>query len=200
MNYIKFIFIILWLTSTLPTSAINADTVYVGDNVVYKVEGISEGSKLIWKASGANVIAQDNSSITVSYTEVGEYSLMVCEQNAAQCIGEFFSIDIVATKRPETIPEEPAKTEDLEISFPNIFTPNSDGINDIYHITYNIRPENFSIRIYNRQGKEVYKSTSPDFGWTGADFPPDTYFYTCQYSHKGLIFSKKGTINLARQK
>lgn len=69
----------------------------------------------------------------------------------------------------ETVCVEPCPL----IRFPNIFTPNGDGINDAF------RPVDFqdlgqiSIRIYNRWGREVYRSIDADDfynkGWDGRD-------------------------------
>ena len=38
------------------------------------------------------------------------------------------------------------------LSVPNVFTPNGDGLNDIFKVLFNIPPAQFSLSIYNRHG------------------------------------------------
>lgn len=59
----------------------------------------------------------------------------------------------------------------------NTFTPNSDGYNDTWEIK-NIQhyPGN-ELRILNRWGNEVFRTTDYDNTWDGAGLPEGTYFY-----------------------
>ncbi len=208
---------IIFIFASISAMADNADTIYVNDIVSYVVEEASAGSELIWKTNGAEIKSQSGNTITLSYPEAGEYSVMVCEKNEANCIGDFAQIDIVVIKKSEPeepkpndpedpeIPEAPTEPEppqplEFAIEFPNIFTPNGDGLNDRYHINYTIRPDNFQICIFNRHGKKVFSATDPAFEWDGRNCSPDTYFYTAQFEHNGKIFNEKGSINLAREK
>lgn len=81
------------------------------------------------------------------------------------------------------------------ISFPNIFTPNNDGINDFFtpvEVT-NIEIETFTI--LNRWGEEVYKTTSK-ISWNGQlnnkKVSDGTYYYILQYKTKT---GKKKSVN-----
>lgn len=60
---------------------------------------------------------------------------------------------------------------------PNVFTPNGDGVNDVFFIpgldTYT---EN-EITIINRWGNNVYEKTNYKNDWTGNGLPEGTYFY-----------------------
>lgn len=211
---------LFWLTACSALAS-ETDTVFVGENIVYKVDGAQDGSQIIWKAAGADIISESGNSITLKFSKEGDYSLMVCEKNTAQCLGEFFSIDIFAKPKPDMTPEKPEpeepkpnepepeepqpdepsdQPEETKIDFPNIFTPNNDGNNDLYHISYNKRPENFKIEIFSRSGKKVYSSTNPDFEWTGYNCNPDTYFYMCNYMSNGKPNALNGTILLAKER
>ena len=58
----------------------------------------------------------------------------------------------------------------LNISYflPNAFTPNNDGINDIYIGTGStIGMRDFSMKIFNRWGEQIYYSEDPRAGWNG---------------------------------
>lgn len=54
----------------------------------------------------------------------------------------------------------------LELFIPNSFTPNNDGVNDIFK-AYGIGVNEFHIRIFNRSGAMVYESRDINEGWIG---------------------------------
>jgi len=71
-------------------------------------------------------------------------------------------------------------------SLPNVFTPNYDGINDIYVSTnINHYVKKVDMTIYNRYGKVVYKTTDPDIQWDGRKIDSNklvstgVYYYIC---------------------
>ncbi|MDO9153278.1 MAG: PKD domain-containing protein [Paludibacter sp.] len=79
--------------------------------------------------------------------------------------------------------------------FPNVFTPNGDGINDNFL-------KGMEIQVMDRYGVVLYKGSD---GWNGKinnnskDMDPDTYFYYASYTdHKGLIQTRKGYVTLIR--
>ncbi len=55
------------------------------------------------------------------------------------------------------------------IYIPNAFTPDADGINDVFRIQgENISKDNFTLIIFNRWGDKIWQSNSPDGVWTGS--------------------------------
>jgi gliding motility-associated-like protein len=50
--------------------------------------------------------------------------------------------------------------------FPNVFTPNGDGLNDTFHPVGN-GVARYNIFIYDRWGKEIYASAAVEPGWDG---------------------------------
>jgi gliding motility-associated-like protein len=70
----------------------------------------------------------------------------------------------------------------IGIHVPSAFTPNGDDLNDEFFVRYtNIR--DFSVRIFNRWGREVFFSDNPDFLWNGtnqAGMPLQEGVYVCQ--------------------
>lgn len=53
---------------------------------------------------------------------------------------------------------------------PTSFSPNGDGINDIFRPVGNEwNPVNFRMQIFNRQGELVFETTDPQQGWDGAE-------------------------------
>ncbi len=65
---------------------------------------------------------------------------------------------------------------------PNVFSPDNDGINDIYKpFPYNF-VEKVEMKIYNRWGKLVFETTNPDINWDGR------YMNTNQYVTDGVYY------------
>ena len=69
---------------------------------------------------------------------------------------------------------------------PNAFTPNGDGVNDIFRIFAS--PDDiaeFSMQIFNRWGEKIFESTSMPSGWDGMKLgvycPPDSYIWIIRY-------------------
>ena len=58
-------------------------------------------------------------------------------------------------------------TNETDFSFPNVITPNSDGINDLFEIE-NL-PENTEVIILNRWGNVVFSSSNYQNNWDGKD-------------------------------
>jgi gliding motility-associated-like protein len=76
---------------------------------------------------------------------------------------------------------------------PNVFSPNGDGINDIFK-------EGFKVEIVDRNGMQIYKGNN---GWDGRQngriADPDTYFYLVYYKDSGeKLHTRKGYVTLIR--
>jgi gliding motility-associated-like protein len=72
-----------------------------------------------------------------------------------------------------------------EISFPNAFTPNHDGRNDLFKPHIIGRIEKYELIVYNRWGQVVFRSGSLVTGWDGSlnGMQPNagTYVWMCRY-------------------
>ncbi len=95
-----------------------------------------------------------------------------------------------------TICEEPY------IFFPNAFSPNNDGFNDILRLRANGVTEVF-FAIYNRWGEKIFESNDQSVGWDGTfrgkELPPDVYgFYLRVRCGDGEEFYKQGNVTLFR--
>ena len=91
------------------------------------------------------------------------------------------------------------------VDVPNVFTPNGDGMNDIFKVKTRSL-ENFQGVILNRWGRKVYEWTDPQGGWDGRIHgkyaTPGTYFYiiTARGREKNNPprYVKKGAVMLIR--
>jgi len=68
------------------------------------------------------------------------------------------------------------------LTLPNAFSPNNDGLNDVWEI-FSKGIRNFEIWVYNRRGQIVWRTTNPDEVWNGKylneneDCPSGVYVY-----------------------
>ena len=75
---------------------------------------------------------------------------------------------------------------------PNVFTPNGDGKNDLYHPITNQFIDHIEMTITNRWGKVVYETTDPEINWDGTDkgsgstVPDGVYYYRCVVHERRL--------------
>ncbi|WP_143307917.1 gliding motility-associated C-terminal domain-containing protein [Chitinophaga vietnamensis] len=53
------------------------------------------------------------------------------------------------------------------VYFPNAFTPNGDGRNDIFRPIFRCPMNQYTLSIYNRWGNRLFFTTDPQFAWTG---------------------------------
>jgi gliding motility-associated-like protein len=89
-----------------------------------------------------------------------------------------------------------------KVAFPNAFSPDGDGINDIF--TFKSRYITAAaMKIYNRWGELVFQTTDPDQGWDGTvngkAAPLGTYIHHTQLTDDmGITFIKSGEIVLIR--
>lgn len=54
----------------------------------------------------------------------------------------------------------------MSVEAPNVFTPDGDGINDFFEVTYK-SVDKFKMTIINRWGRKVFETTNPGEGWNG---------------------------------
>ncbi len=66
---------------------------------------------------------------------------------------------------------------DCELSFPNVVTPNGDGLNDIWQIVQDCPLQNYSLTVFNRWGRPVFKSSNAQEAWKPMNEEGGTYFY-----------------------
>ncbi|MBX2935331.1 MAG: gliding motility-associated C-terminal domain-containing protein [Ferruginibacter sp.] len=72
------------------------------------------------------------------------------------------------------------------VFIPNSFTPNNDGLNDIFKATSNWSLQFFNLTIYNRYGNKIFETNNIAQGWDGnfknTKQPMGGYIYHCTYS------------------
>lgn len=128
---------------------------------------------------------------TISITRAGNYGFSFIDEGG--CVQ---SDTIYVTAR---MPE-------ATVYIPNSFTPNEDGVNDLFKVVGE-EFEDFEILIYNRWGERIFQSNDPNLGWDGSlnnqgeyYLPNGIYPYTMKYKStcKADIEEVEGHITLLR--
>lgn len=84
------------------------------------------------------------------------------------------------------------QTEDCacNIYIPNAFTPNGDGLNEVFKLESRCEMQQFELSIYNRWGEKVFQSQQLNHYWDGRiqgkPAPPGNYVYVLFYHREGL--------------
>lgn len=91
-----------------------------------------------------------------------------------------------------------------ELECPNAFSPNGDGVNDVWKVSYRSLLS-FECWIFDRYGKQMCHFTDPQAGWDGMSHgkavSPGVYYYVIQATGAdGKKYKKSGDINIIRYK
>lgn len=94
------------------------------------------------------------------------------------------------------------QTRTDQVYIPNSFTPNNDGLNDVFRVYSNvIRDMQFTV--FNQWGEKIFESTNQGIGWDGTHKnkpqPSGVYIYVVNITlTNGEKIQRKGAVNLVR--
>ncbi len=85
---------------------------------------------------------------------------------------------------------------------PNAFTPNRDGLNDVFR-AYGSSIQEIDLRVFNQWGQQLWETHDHEQGWDGTynghDQPVGVYIYVARVViYGGQVITKRGTVNLIR--
>ncbi|PJB15554.1 MAG: hypothetical protein CO118_03000, partial [Flavobacteriales bacterium CG_4_9_14_3_um_filter_32_8] len=141
----------------------------------------------MWDFGDNNTSTSQNPSN--QYTNPGTYPVTLTIIDSLGC-GDSYTLEL--TVLPEST-----------IIVPNIFSPNGDGINDVFTIKSNFL-KSIKGSIYNRWGELLYHWNNLNGFWdgrtlAGKEVPDGTYFYIVEMvTLKGEEKLVKGTLTLIR--
>lgn len=131
-----------------------------------------------------------NSGETVSGLAIGTYLISIYNRDGCKT-------DTISTKIGLPLG---GGCEDVYV--PKAFTPNGDGLNDVFRPVFNPALENIHFRVYNRYGQPVFESRGNNVNWRGTyqgqKQPAGVYVWSFTYVKNGFAFSEKGTVLLIR--
>jgi gliding motility-associated-like protein len=110
-----------------------------------------------WQFTGsANAGLDTTNSISPQrvYENTGKYPIMLTAKTDKGCADTVVKfLDVI---------------EDFNVFIPNSFTPNGDGLNDVFNVKgIGFKIENYSMEIFDRWGASIYSSKDVMKGWDG---------------------------------
>lgn len=153
-------------------------------------QNVTQNASYSWNVNGWVISVQDSTyAPDTTFTNPGSYEICLTVTNVYQC--------------KDSICAEVRVVPPLTITPANIFTPNGDGVNDVFHFSIN-GATIFTCTIFNRWGQEVYSWEDPNAGWdgvhqNGSEMPEGVYFYKYEVAGEdGNVKTGEGSFHLVR--
>lgn len=132
--------------------------------------------------------------------ELPEKNLLISEDNLE--IEEISSSENTYLDPDFEQMEENVEPSAFQLFIPNAFTPNGDGLNDLFLVQTEQDLLDFEMIISDRRGRILFRTKDVQQGWNGEfkgqSLPQGTYMYLVIYNYKGTRQMQKGAINLIR--
>jgi gliding motility-associated-like protein len=134
-----------------------------GTTVIYTDQSDGNGSNIVsWAWTVDSAGAGAGSTYASTFIIPGTYAVTLTVTNANGCTNTYTYSQVVVP---------------TDIIAPNVFSPNSDGVNDALVFEGAQYYPNTALSVFNRWGQEVYSSGNYKNTWKGTDMPDGTYFY-----------------------
>jgi large repetitive protein len=173
-------------TASFTSNATNGFFDYTTGNLCF-TDNSGGATTWLWDLNG-NVNTQQSPCVTITAADTGTYCAQLLVANSAGC------------------------TDTTEVCFeightdyfvPNVFTPNADGVNDVFFIT-NSGMQNLHCEIYDRWGVLIYEWDTTTGGWdghttSGNEATDGVYYFVVvmkDFSDKEIV--EKGFVHLIR--
>ena len=149
----------------------------------------SEGSNYFqWDFDNGLTNSEDN-IVSVSFLDTGIYSVLLFIENEFNCTDKkIYDINVI---------------EQMSVYIPNAFSPNGDGINEVFEVQA-IGVNEFEMQVFDRWGSIIFNSSNKDYGWDGRSFSGEefnngTYMYHVYLTDvNGKPWVYNGEINLLK--
>ncbi len=161
--------------------------------ITFESTSINADSEQWYTVIQGDTIRVYESSTTINFpeSEPGNYEVCLVASNTNLCV--------------DTICETVIIDDVFFIFVPNAFSPNNDGVNDIFYpVVNNYEEDSFELLIFDRWGELIFESDSPSTGWKGNHLSNpvkvDTYVWKINTVSKtdGVPKSYTGHVSLIR--
>jgi large repetitive protein len=178
---------------TVADSSVNVLALFsfINDGLNYSFTNQSTNAGTYYWSFGDGTSLNTQVNPSHEYINEGNYTVsLIAVNNTYSTCTDTFYVDIFA----ETV---------FEPEIPNVFTPNGDGINDVFYVAGK-GIKSSSCEIYNRWGELIYKWDKPTSGWSGRTFSghpvsDGVYYYLISITdYKGSKHSYNGYVLLVR--
>jgi gliding motility-associated-like protein len=150
----------------------------ISDNKLYlpdtrlAVENTSEGAThYLWHFAGSDPMDDFEPDIQFPADREGQYELTLYVENAFGCTEQ-------TSKTIEVV-------QGIELFIPNAFTPDGDGINDLWQPRgLGVDAYHVAMEVFDVWGTVVYNSTDLNASWSGRSEPLGLYVPPGQYNYR----------------
>lgn len=147
----------------------------------------SLNDRVNWQIDKPNTSNPNGNGINIIFNDTGEAIIKVISQNILGCTDSAF------TK---------VEIRQEQIFFATAFTPNGDGLNDVFK-PQGLGVKEFQLIIFNRWGQALFSTKDPNTGWDGTidgmPVPTDVYLYQCDMvGTSGKVYGYKGNVTVIR--
>lgn len=168
--------------------------IFAGDSILLSVEVMSglpmpEVFSYTWFQDGVEIAMTEEPSLTVLNVQgnVGDEVL--------------FSVEVTDENGCVAIDETTVGIQEGGFEIPNVFTPNGDGVNDIFKVFYTGGIDVSLTRVYDRWGQKIFESNNNQFWdgtYKGKPAASDVYLYEIIILKNGETLHESGEITLLR--
>jgi gliding motility-associated-like protein len=132
-----------------------------------------------------NIVQTDS---TLQQLEAGWYRFTVSDSHGCMVEGQA-GVDM--------------EVRDCAVYTPTAFSPNGDGVNDVFRVRVNDEVTGFRLAVYGRWGNLIFETNDPEIGWDGAQkgsfLPAGSYVWALTYTDsKKQPVKQQGTLVLIR--
>lgn len=187
------------------------DTNYVDVIVHPKPTVTVRGEQTIVAGTSADIIASGNHIIRFLWSPAATLSCSDCSDPVATPYKTTTYTVKVFTKYECTDSADvtiKVLCDETQLYIPNTFTPNGDGMNDIFMVRGTGIDRLQTFRIYSRWGEVLFERNNvtvndKTHGWDGSfngtQLPPDVYIYIVEaYCENGELLKMKGDVTIIR--
>lgn len=144
-----------------------------------------------WTVTGLNSV--NGMHPKISFPQIGKYKITLTATSIDGCKNE--TSKIIEVKN------------DFTVFIPNSFTPNYDGLNDVFmpvFSLYGLDAKTYQMEIFDRWGHELYRTNDVGKGWDGSlqnkgdeTLKEGTYIFKIKYKDlEGKLYEKTGFLSL----
>tara|TARA_R100000781_G_scaffold114933_1_gene87941 strand:- start:941 stop:1465 length:525 start_codon:yes stop_codon:yes gene_type:complete len=164
-----------WVLLLLPFQAFTQDIYNNCEDLVktYYVQYDSE-KEYYWEVNGGDIISQNQNIITIQWwQDVGEYKLLAWTTNY-NCIGDTSEYNLSIVECPNSV------------YLPDAFTPDKDGMNEVYEIKGTSANKIKYMAIYDRWGGKIIEADT-NILWDGNNCPSGVYSLVVLVNNKRYV-------------
>ena len=131
----------------------------------------------------------EETGLTYTYNDIGTYTITLDVTNDQGCSDSYTKTIVVH--------------EQTRFYLPNSFTPNGDGINDVFMpVQMEVKEGSYSLKLFDRYGNLVFYTTDLNEGWdatiNGKKVPTGSTFvyFTTYQDFDGTVYEKTGKVTV----